>query len=335
MEISVVMPTSRVDSVQATLRSIKNQDFADWELLAVGQGNLDDPRRKWVKEIVEDFGKHDPRISYHHTAMIGCCAGRNAGIAAARSDIIAIIDDDCEARADWLSTMVQIFKEEPTIDFVGGALIAPPPERRWFAVCPENIPTETVYDPVASNGVRPAGFDWAGGNFGIRRELAELVGPFDEYMGPGSTFPAADDTDFMFRLVKLGLKMASTPRLAVEHTYGYRYGILGFKKHQYNYAYGNGGLAGKLTLMGDPRGKDWLEFTRRESYSVDKLIRPHRFARSWWRWRVFKSAYEYCINNFIVRNDLLVPICKELPLEYPLQTQSESLVELGIQTNVK
>lgn len=308
MKISVIMPVSRADTVHLTIQSIMRQDWANWEVVAVGQGNLEHPNKQQLKQIIENMHQKDSRVRYLHIEKQGATAARNAGVSASQGEIIAMIDDDCEARENWLSIIAQTFDANPAVDLIGGATIAPPPKQRWFAVCPTNLPAETIYDPVAMNGVPPAGWDWISANIAMRREVANRVGPWDEYMGPGSIFPAADDTDYMLRLEAMGVKMAATPRAIVDHTYGYRYGIRAVIKHHRSYAYGNGGLAGKLTLMGDPRGKAWLDATRQERLKIARLVKPHQFIRGAWRWQIFSAAYTRCVQNFKVEKGLLKPI---------------------------
>src|SRR5205807_8092737 len=118
---------------------------------------------------------------------------------------------------------------------------------------------------------------WMGATFAGRREVASSLGMFDECLGAGADFPAAEDTDYEFRLEAAGVRMLATPRSAVVHTYGVRRGWAMFRS-QRNYATGNGGMAGKLTLLGDRRGAQWLEDTRAACFEEGRLA-PHRLAR--------------------------------------------------------
>jgi GT2 family glycosyltransferase len=69
----------------------------------------------------------------------------------------------------------------------------------------------------------PMGWDWISCNVAMKREVAEEIGLWDEYLGPGTDFPAADDNDYLLRAEALDIKMATTPEAIVTHTYGYRY----------------------------------------------------------------------------------------------------------------
>jgi hypothetical protein len=108
-----------------------------------------------------------------------------------------------------------------------------------------------------------------------------------------------------------GLKMRTTPRAVVVHTYGWRYGLAAVLDLQRRYARGMGGLAGKLTLLGDPRGRHWLESMRRER--LLKWLRrrePHRLPTDLRiRWH-FSDAYRTCLHNYRVDARGLLVRCR-------------------------
>jgi len=296
VKFSVVIPTSRPTTLGAAIRSIQAQTATDWELLVVGQGPSEP-----IREIVEAISERDARVQYLHLDQRGSSRARNAGIRAASGDIIALTDDDGQARADWLAVLMRSLADEPEVAVVGGALIAPPASGVRPARCPELIPAEALYDPVASKRRPPAGWDWIGANVAIRREIAEQVGEWDEHLGVGSEFPSAGDTDYKLRLEALGFKMRSTPRAVVDHTYGWRTGFKAVLALQRSQARGLGALAAKLTMIGDPRGTEWLRMWWR-----DRLLRwlrqrePQRLAsdlRILWH---FCNGYRTCLANYRV-----------------------------------
>jgi hypothetical protein len=88
----------------------------------------------------------------------------------------------------------------------------------------------------------------AGGNVAMRRSVLERVGPFDEYLGVGSDFPACEDVDYGLRSEELDVWMMSTPRVRVRHTFGRRTGLRQVLKYHRGYALGQGALLGKLDL---------------------------------------------------------------------------------------
>src|SRR5467141_1385492 len=153
MKFSVCIGSVRATTLGPAIESIRKQTWTDWELIVVGQGP--DPA---LRAVGEAAAQADTRIRYVHLEHRGVSLARNVAVAQASGDIVAITDDDCEARSDWLATLAECFAAEPDVEVVGGALIAPAIRKAGFAKCPDQIPTEALYDPVASGRVPPPGW---------------------------------------------------------------------------------------------------------------------------------------------------------------------------------
>jgi glycosyltransferase involved in cell wall biosynthesis len=262
MKVSVCIGATRGNTLQAAIDAIQRQRWTDWELIVVGQGS-----DVTVRHITETAATRDPRIRYIHTPGRGVSRARNAAIAQCTGDIIAITDDDCVPEFDWLEVIVQSFEDDGSLGAVGGSVVAPPPARQGPAVCPTcTLTTERLYVPAGPVRQPPPGWDLISANLSMRRQVFERVGPFDEFLGPGTEFPAADDVDYRLRMEALDIPMLATPRSQVVHN-GYRYGAKAIYRHRMNYVAGDGALAAKLTLLGDPRGKQW----RAQMLRVDAL----------------------------------------------------------------
>lgn len=301
MKFSIVIPAIRSNTIKFTIESICNQSHQNWELVVVGQADDDD-----LFNVVEAYTKKDRRVRYHHINRRGTTRARNAGVQSTDGEIIAFIDDDCEASFNWLETFTHIFNDDPDIGLIGGAVIKPPKTDRGVGVCCGVLPSESIYDPVTSPYNPPKGWDWIGCNFALRRRIYQTSGPFDIYLGPGTDFPSGEDTDYKLRLESMGVKMATTPSSVVYHTHGWRLGIKAAVKNARNYAYGNSGLAGKLTLMGDPRGCEWLKTTRIQCMTNWLVtLRPYRLPVDLYRILNSVRAYNLCIQNYYVESNLL------------------------------
>lgn len=290
-KITVGIPTVRAEHIGSAIHSIQAQSFQDWELLIMGQG--DEPT---LRNTVLSAAGSDPRVHYLHQAKAGTCAARNAVFRSARAEIIALIDDDCEAAPDWLQTIDNLFGSHADVLVLGGE-VRPPKlrSRTLFSYCAKALPVETCYDPKETPNRPPKGFVWIGCNLAIRKSVVETVGYFDEFLGPGSPFPAGEDIDYLLRLESAGVKMMTTPRSLVHHTYGRRYGLLSVMKNQRNYARGNGALAAKLVLANDPRGVDMvirnkLLITRRLTFKRNPINLPFVLRRAWF----FLQGYKEC-----------------------------------------
>lgn len=308
MRFTVGIAAYRPDTLATPIKSILRQSFTDWELIVVGQGNKASGRARGVRKIAQSAAKQDPRVRYVHIKQTGHSRALNAIMEHAQHEHVAVLDDDCEAAPDWLWKYADYFNKWPDVGLVGGATHSPPKRKGRIGVCPSLIPAEAVYDPVAAPHEPPPGWDWISCNMVLRRSVALHVGPFDEYLGPGTVFPAGGETDYKLRMEAAGIKMGATPHANLVHTHGYRYGLKAMLNHSWNYAYGNGALAAKLTMMGDPRGEEWLRNTQDERRS--KWIWPFRLFRlpmDWKRLRDYHTAYRHCLSEYRVEKDLLKP----------------------------
>lgn len=289
--LTICIPTVRPDTLGATVASIQRQTCTDWKLLILGQGN--DPR---LHALAQQFTTADSRIRYQHVAPRGVSRARNAALRAADTPWIIFIDDDCEAREDWLATYVSYFQRWPDIMLIGGSVIAPPKPRWKIGMCPQTIPQEAIYDPAVTPLQPPPGFEWFTANVAIRRSLVEQIGYFDELLGVGGHFRAGEDYDYKVRIELRGLKMASTPAIVVYHTYGYRYGLRAAANHARDYAIGDGAVVAKLMMLDPTRGAHELAL-RRESLRRD-LLKPARLPKRLWRQYHFWRTYRQCMRAY-------------------------------------
>jgi GT2 family glycosyltransferase len=295
--ISVCIPSIRPQTLGDAIASIRRQKHREWELIIVGQGDEQAVR----SAVVQAAGTPpDPRIRYVHASRMGLSIARNRGIEEAAGGVVAFMDDDCEASDDWLAEIASAFDRHPRAGVVAGSLLRPPAGPGLFKVCPEMRPMEAFYDPATDADV-PAGMGAAGANLAMRREVVESVGPFDELLGAGAPFQAAEETDYLLRAEALGVCMYSSPAIVMHHTHGYRYGALAAYRLLRNYARGNGALAAKLSLAGDPRGRRML---RGEFHTavVDPLarLRLHLLPRRLVRLGFYAMAYWTCKRRFRV-----------------------------------
>lgn len=102
--ISVVMCTfDREVMARRTIASVYAQRLADghaFEMIVV-DNTPDANARAWV----ESLSGLEPPLRYVHEARSGISHARNAGVAAARGQFIAFIDDDETAEPDWLANL--------------------------------------------------------------------------------------------------------------------------------------------------------------------------------------------------------------------------------------
>lgn len=105
--LSVIMPVHDGERyLGAAIRSVLDQTCGDFEMIAVDDGSTDRSR-----EILAGY----PEITVLHQANAGQSAARNAGIARASSDLIALIDQDDRWHPDKIARQLAIMESHPEI----------------------------------------------------------------------------------------------------------------------------------------------------------------------------------------------------------------------------
>ena len=138
----------------------------------------------------------DPRLRVLTAERRGLCAGRNAGILAARGALIALTDDDTLAPPDWLATVVAAMAAHPDALGVEGPLEYGRDVDRLY----EHVPVTT----------NPGGF--CGCNVAYRRDALIAAGLFDErFVAAG-----AEDIDLGLRVAALG-PVIGEPSMVMVH----------------------------------------------------------------------------------------------------------------------
>jgi len=90
--VSIILPTfNRAHFIRATLDSVFDQTYINWELVIIDDGSTDD-----TVDVLKEYD--DPRIEYIYQENQGVSAARNTGIDQCSGDVIALLDSDDE----WL-----------------------------------------------------------------------------------------------------------------------------------------------------------------------------------------------------------------------------------------
>jgi GT2 family glycosyltransferase len=181
----------------------------------------------------------------HLTGSVGLSRGRNAGLAAASHAMIAFADDDMIAAPSWYGALIRalVAAEPPAV--VTGRVLALPPERfGGFA------PAVVVRDAPAVYEGRIGTDVLAGGNMALTTDTVREIGLFDERLGAGARFPAAEDNDFGYRLLEAGQRIVYVPDALLYHRAwrsGRDYWIV-----RWRYGRGKGGFYSKYLSWRDP-----------------------------------------------------------------------------------
>jgi O-antigen biosynthesis protein len=152
------------------------------------------------------------QVRYLHARSVGVSRARNTGIAAAHYAILAFIDDDIVATPDWFGSLVgALIGAGPRAVVTGQVLASPADPPAGFAPSTRGDRAPAVYQG------RIGGDVLLGGNMALYRSAIEEVGAFDESLGPGTGFPAAEDIDLGYRLLEAGYCTVYVPEAVVYH----------------------------------------------------------------------------------------------------------------------
>lgn len=238
--ISVVISTrNRPDMAAACIGSILQNEPPDFELIVINQGS-DEALAVALRECMRDS-----RLRYVRTETRGLSAGRNLGIRQARCDLIACTDDDCSVPADWLERMRAALMHDDRIAVVYGN-VRPGAHNVREGFIPGCVRSASF---VARSVFEEHRVDGMAGCLGLRRSAWERLGGFDEMLGAGSQFRAAEDLDYGIRALLAGFFVYASSDAEVTH-HGFRSWREGGRLIE-GYLYGIGAMIAKHLKCGN------------------------------------------------------------------------------------
>lgn len=151
-------------------------------------------------------------VKYVTSTELGVSRGRNLGAALARHDLLVFTDDDMTAPVEWFSSLVRgLLRGGPGTVVTGQVLSTLPEHPGAFAPPGRRDDQPAVYEGRIKVDV----LDTL--NMAIHRSLLEQAGGFDDRLGPGTRFPAAEDNDSGFRLLEMGCRISYVPEAFLYH----------------------------------------------------------------------------------------------------------------------
>ena len=215
--ISVIICTyNRADWLARAVMAFREQDrAADAEIIVV-DNNSGDRTADVVRRCAHDL-RHVLPVAYVQEPVQGLSRARNAGIAAARGDILAFLDDDARPAPGWLAAIGKVFAEHPEATAAGGPIVpefqAPRPP--WLGSGIEG------YYSILDLGAKTVEFPRRrlpfGANMALRRgALGDLR--FSESLGrTGDSLASGEEFDLLTRLRCRGGKTVYAPAMRVHH----------------------------------------------------------------------------------------------------------------------
>lgn len=209
MRDTVIVPTlGRMAMLQRCLDSLTAMIARPASTIVVFQGTEDDALKR-------ELAARHPQVTAIWAKRRGAAAARNAGAAVAGpDDLLLFLDDDCTVDPAWLTCYRDAFAADPILAAAGGRVL-PIGEPGDEAV---TLGLQTDPRPrLFTRRTNPLGTIDRTGNLAIRAEVLRVLGGFDEGLGAGTRFPAAEDTDLVYRAMRAGFRLGYLPEAIVYH----------------------------------------------------------------------------------------------------------------------
>jgi O-antigen biosynthesis protein len=222
--ITTVIPTiGRSPGLSRLVQGLLDEAGPPSEVVVVHNG----PDADATRRLVELAAGEDGRVRVLIERQRGSSRARNRGLAAARSPLIAFLDDDVAIRPGWLAAIVDAFDAAPDVGCVTG-LIEPlelaTTEQRWLEEYGGyGKGTERrIFDLVTNRPPDPlfpytAGAFGSGANMAFRADALREVGGFDTALGGGTPARGGEDLAAFTSVVAAGHALVYEPRAVVRH----------------------------------------------------------------------------------------------------------------------
>jgi len=209
----VVVNWNRKELLRACLASLARQTGVTIETIVVDNGSTDGSADLAERE----FGAHVIRNSENR----GFCAANNQGIAAARGEFVALLNNDAEAEPAWLAALVKACAKSPLYGMAASKVLVWEDPQRIDKV-------GHLIFPDGQNRGRGAGaldrgqYDreeevlWPDGSAALyRKTMLDQIGGFDE-----DFFAYGDDAELGLRARIAGWRCIYTPEAVARHHRG-------------------------------------------------------------------------------------------------------------------
>jgi GT2 family glycosyltransferase len=217
MKYSVIVATyNRADDLRETLRSLAGlSPSGEWEVIVV-----DNNSRDHTKAVVTEAATGFPvGLHYIFEKEQGRCAAMNAGIRAARGEIIVTTDDDVRVEPDWLDAARRAL-DELSCDYVGGKVLP-----IWGSPRPDWLPNRGgrhwAVIALLDYGPNPIEFGRRvpiGVNMAFRRDAFARAGLWDNRVGrKAGTLLGQEVREWGLRAKAAGLRGFYAPEMVVNH----------------------------------------------------------------------------------------------------------------------
>ncbi|HEV3201433.1 MAG TPA: glycosyltransferase family 2 protein [Bryobacteraceae bacterium] len=209
----VVVNWNRKDLLRACLASVARQTGVTLEIIVVDNGSIDGS----ADLAEQEFGARVIRNRENR----GFCEANNQGIAVARGEFVALINNDAEAEPHWLEALHRVCSRGPDIGMAASKVLVWEDPQRIDKV------GHLIFPDGQNRGRGSGAWDrgqydreeevlWPDGSAALyRKEMLDQIGAFDE-----DFFAYGDDAELGLRARIAGWRCIYTPEAVVRHHRG-------------------------------------------------------------------------------------------------------------------
>jgi GT2 family glycosyltransferase len=232
-DLSVVIPTLGRPILETCLCYLAGGTYWPAQVVVVDQDQT-----ATASSMLDRLNAIGMSAQYVPSEQRGRSAGINRGLERIRTPFVAITDDDCFVDGDWVERMAERLDRDRHMIITGRVEMAGGDDVEFSTVTARQ---ERVYTRPQLK-VHPL----IGGNVGLSMEHVQAIGPFDEH----PCVAAAEDSDYGYRALRMGIPIAYDPTIAVHH---YHWRDASQRSERYaDYASSQGGFYGTHLRSGDP-----------------------------------------------------------------------------------
>jgi GT2 family glycosyltransferase len=226
----VVVTWNRRDLLRSCLQSLTLQKLKQpFEVVVVDNGSEDGSA-----DMVEKEFSQSPVFRLRlirNTENRGFCAANNQGFQASNAELVALLNNDAEAQAEWLAALADAFNGRPEIGMAASKILVYEDPRRIDKA------GHLIYLDGQNRGRGSGELDagqydrmeevlWPDGCAAMyRREMLDQIGGFDE-----DFFAYADDAELGLRARIAGWKCLYIPDAIVRHHRGATLGLRSIRR---------------------------------------------------------------------------------------------------------
>jgi len=209
----IVCTVDRLTDLGLCLESLQRFRPAIADILVVNNG----PHFAAVEEVAK---RHDARAITE--PQRGVSRARNAGIRAAKGNILAFLDDDSVADPNWLPLLLTPFRDPQVLAVAGSILaqtLADPVSRAFDDLHRAQFPEsqQTLEGNAEKNSFPMRAALVGNANMAIRREAFDRFGCFDTRLGRGTRIGSGEEPDLFLRVLLGRAKIVVEPRARILH----------------------------------------------------------------------------------------------------------------------